>query len=379
MYGHLLLDLTLQAVPLRDLIPLRAINRYARWFVDRRIFKHVTLQTVTPYADVDPVVLPVVAETGQRLPVPELTSGVGSRPFDILFDYLRKYTTALDLEFVHDSLLLWCDDGENLLPHLQYLRMKSANDGYHTDTLSVSFGAPTMGVFPSVIPYLRWNVRGPELTPGSITKLVQHIAFTFDMRGPAIFTWLPHTLKDEVWVMTHFELDAWRQGEIDYFEYFCTTRPDLHEEFMADIVGRLKARVNLTLTGLELSSTEWLEERYDAETFEDLQDSIRRELLDVWNVTHDELSHLDFKTWDAYASTLSPEQLEIESLPPGVSIILSSPTDNSTSNVGIERSLNCKLPSPRNSRPSTISIQLMSRRKVPSRHVAATYPLHMDV
>jgi len=313
-YGQLLLDLTLQAVPLRHLMPLRAINRYARSFVDSRIFKQVTLRTDVAVPGGE-LVIPVITETRQPLPVPDLTPSSPIRSAQILLEYLDKYTTALDLERVHDDILRLLGDGKMTLSRLEYLRLRSDNDGFHTETLSYCFGAPSVVVFPSFNPFIGWHTTGPEFSPSGMTKLVQHVAPAIDWRDPVPFnsSMYNHTIKDEIWVMTLLDRESGWGGRYRSSE----DRPGLHENFVSTIAFRLKVGINLTLIGLEIErgTTEWLVDHYRASTTEELHDGFRSDLRRNWGVTEEAIRYLNFKTWAEYAATLTQEQLAMESLP----------------------------------------------------------------
>jgi len=322
MYGELILDLILDAVPASDLIPLRCVNHRARDFIDSRIFKHVTLKT-DPEAHGDRVV-PVITETEHRLPVPALTPMSPHESIRLLFDYLGKYTTVLDVEAMNFRLLEHIGYGNTHLDHLQALRLKSDLEGYHTYDLFDSFGARTVVVFPSFFPSLPHREE-PTIIPDGATKLVQHISFAFDWRGPVLFQSqyeFPSDVTDEVWIMTHADIDADLCGYEDLEE--------LHQEIADQIVRRLNVGINLTIVGYE-SVPDWGNSlfgvRYqDYETptlsnLPDINEKTKQAIRYSLEVKMRLLSHLDFKTWDEYAASLSPEELEFEKLPAAVSMV----------------------------------------------------------
>jgi len=232
-----------------------------------------------------------------------------------VFEYLKNYAVALDLEMLPESICVQFGDGNMNLPHLQYLRLKSDVYGYHTLELSGCFGASTVVVLPAWKPFRGWEpLLEREITLGGMSKLVQHVTFTIDWRGPIQFLLLPenNTIKNEVWVTTHLRMVL---GFAESESHHSTG----HKRFLGAIARRLKAGVNLTLTGLERGSTKWAGNTYLGKAVEELPAVLRADLLRHCGVTQDELRYLNVKTWDKYASTLSSEQLAMESLPLPVS------------------------------------------------------------
>jgi len=305
-----------------DLLPLRCVNRYTRSFVDRKIFKHVTLQTDTE-SEGGSRVVPVITETGQRLPVPALTTWSPFESHMKFAMYLDEYTTVLDLENVHDGILEKFLNGRLQLKGLEVLRFKSDGSGFHTYNLLWSFGASTVVVFPSFYPFLGWRKDlSQPFVPLGVTKIVQHVAMAVDFRGPILFLCDPECpVEEEVWVMTHADIDV----DFSHFNLWDDrvhdTTDALEEALFERIAVRLKAGIQLTLVGLEL------DQYLGAGTFnlhgvsslEELQDGIRGTLLHRRLLSEPDLDNLHFKTWEEYTATLTPEQLEVESLPPGVS------------------------------------------------------------
>jgi len=196
-----------------------------------------------------------------------------------------------------------------------------------------SFGAPTVVVFPSFYPFLGKRqlpvplVEQPTMIPNVATKLVQHIAFAVDWRGAVLFRYDrgdPSHVKDEVWIMDH----AWIEPDYGHFDIWddeiIDTEEDLTAELRWEIVARLHAGINLTIVGWETVRF-WGPKFFDIaddEFFNAPDDHERtikaiRDKLPVRNKRA--LNRLHFSTWDEYAATLSPEELENEKLPPGVS------------------------------------------------------------
>jgi len=324
-YGDVLIYLILDIVPLSlfDLLVLRGVNKLARDNVDRRIFKRVTLQTFT--AGKDWFAFPVVTGTGERLPLATLTPCPDTT---VAFaEYVSKYTTVLDLENVHRVVVKRLEKeiakSNAISPSkLQILRLRSDTDGRHTYALSRSLGARTMVVFPSFNPFFGRKAKGyaVDVLP-AVERLVQHISFAVDWRCAVLFHYNPAAynlaLKNEVWIMTHAEIKI-HFNHFRLWDWRITDWKLAHyEEFLDQIAVRLKAGVYLTIVGLELVNHEEVLLMYDVspkEVAADLRDRL-------WNrVTKTELRKLHIKTWEEYTATLSPEQLEIEALPPGVSL-----------------------------------------------------------
>jgi len=340
LYGDLLLDFTLHSASLGDLLPLRGVNRYARAFVDRQIFKHVTLQTDTSVHDGTHIV-PVITQTGQRLPVPVLTTW-SLENVEKLVGYLNDYTTVLDLEHVPEYILtemqvviLECFGGDYpRLSKLEVLRFKSDGDGFHTYTAEESFGADTVVVFPSFYPFLGWDEDLPGMpvpwVPNGVTKMVQHVALAVDWRGAILFDGDPgHSVDEEVWIMTHAAIDV----SFNHFGLWDDRVHDmgdaLEQELFRQIAHRLNDGINLTLVGLDVDTAVRICKLYcydydyeDITSFEGVVEAIRAILIGrlYHELSEPDLDKLHFKTWEEYAATLSPEQIELESLPPGVSI-----------------------------------------------------------
>jgi len=208
---------------------------------------------------------------------------------------------------------------------LQVLRLISNDDGAHTYFLPKALGARTMVVFPSFNPRLEGENDRPCRTfvPRGVEKVVQHITFAVDWRGPVLFWFDPkrcrrrtNNLKNEVWIMTNAAIRIdWRHLGIPD-DHVRQLRGRFRNEFCHEIHVRLKAGVDVTIVGLQRVHTEELLDLYhkSAQGVEyDLCETLRR------TATEGQLCHLHFKTWDEYAAALSPEELEIESLPPGVS------------------------------------------------------------
>jgi len=200
-------------------------------------------------------------------------------------------------------------------PNLEVLGLKSDRQGFHTYSLSKSLGARTMVVFPSFKSYIGdlLTVQDADV-PYGVEKLVQHLAFTFDWRGPILLHRHPRRIdrvKNEVWLMTLADLFG-----------FSNSMPHSGEsyryEFLDQLAVRLKNCVHLTLVGLELIDCRKLLKLHGPdETVEQAISEFLRE--PPFSVPEESMRHLHFKTWNEYTATLSPEQHEIESLPPGVS------------------------------------------------------------
>jgi len=167
--------------------------------------------------------------------------------------------------------------------------------------------------------------RGRDpLIPKGTEKLVQHIAFAVDWRGPILLRYDDSQnmacIKNEVWIMTHAEI----QIDFSHFGLWDDRVYDvkdwLLEDFFEQISERLNDGINLTLVGLELTDAEELLGFHNLEG-KSIEQQLRNVLLLSFNLRERRNDNLHVKTWAEYTATLSPQQLEIESLPPGVGAV----------------------------------------------------------
>jgi len=251
-----LIQLILDSVSPFDVLVLRCVNWRARILINRCIFKHVTLQTDTVSGGAR--VIPVVTETGRRLPAPALTPMSPVDCLDCMVGYLEVYTTVLDVENIDSRILERLNYGSSNYHSVQVLRLKPDQHGYHTyHYLFGSFGASTIVVFPSFHRLISYTDDDePPILPDGATKVVQHIAFAVDWRGPVLFDTVSteslSKVTEEVWIMTHAAID------VDYGHFniwgdrVLEVKEKTHQELMRQMALRLNVGVCLTLVGCEL-------------------------------------------------------------------------------------------------------------------------------
>jgi len=272
--------------------------------------------------------IPVITQTETRLPLPALTPLSPDESVHLIIEYLDKHTTVLDLENIDYRTQELLGNGTTHLNNLLAVRLKSDHEGYHTYDLFESFGALTAVVFPSFYPFLKWKrTHMSTIPPGGATKLVQHLAYAVDWRGPVLLGGEEcHSpdIKEEVWIMTHAKIDVhyghfglWDDGVYD-------TNDELHGLLLEHIAFRLNSGVELTIVGCE-KVRDWGYTLFGV-VYDDIQGPVDGKntmtaIRDSLPVGKYAKRHLHFKTWKAYAATLSPEELEIEKLPPSVSFL----------------------------------------------------------
>jgi hypothetical protein len=236
-------------------------------------------------------------------------------------------TTVVDITRVFRSDLVKLQAS---LKNVHTIRLLSDEFGYHTYR-PPPIGRPnsTMVIFPSFMPQLPED-SFPDFKrtiPDNVSTLVQHLSSAvfgnFGCgRGAVLFDKPGASVKQEVWVFTHYELtfDERRLGRDDHH------LEDLDHELYRLATDRLKSSSIEKLILVDdherlfnlgdaflVHSPEPEEEESDTSARRVVEDDIK-DMLRV-----DNLDKLQIMTWNEYAETLTSEQKILQALPDGVS------------------------------------------------------------